>query len=127
MTFSFHRIPVGIDNCFLLRGERTVLIDGGAPFGASAFVNNLRRLGVDPQEIELVLLTHGHWDHIASLRFVLEQTGAKVAVHRDDQAWVEPAEPVERFVSRGFVRPLDPGGLPAVDVGLVLHSLVVGQ
>ena len=30
MTFSFHRIPVGIDNCFLLRGERTTLTVGRA-------------------------------------------------------------------------------------------------
>ena len=33
MSFSFHRIPVGIDNCFLLRGERTILVDSGAPGG----------------------------------------------------------------------------------------------
>jgi len=30
MNFTFHRIPVGICNCYLLRGERTVLIDAGA-------------------------------------------------------------------------------------------------
>ena len=38
MAFSFHRIPVGICNCYLLRGERTVLIDGGALGGMPSFV-----------------------------------------------------------------------------------------
>ena len=93
MTFSFHRIPIGIDNCFLLRGERTVLIDGGAPFGEKAFLRGMQKLDIDPQEIELVILTHGHWDHIASLDFVLKATEAKVTVHKNDQAWVENGNP----------------------------------
>ncbi len=127
MKFSFHRVPVGIDNCYLLRGERTVLIDGGAPFGAGAFVRHMRQLGVDPQEIELVLLTHGHWDHIASLGFVLEQTGAKVAVHRSDQAWVEggtpPFPPGVNSYGRGMIwmaeRLIHPK-LPSVKVDILL-------
>ena len=41
MTFSFHRIPVGICNCFLLRGERTVLIDGGAEGNVKAFTRDM--------------------------------------------------------------------------------------
>ena len=93
MTFSFHRIPVGIDNCFLLRGKRTVLIDGGSPMGEKAFKRGMQKLGVDLQEIELVLLTHGHWDHIASLDFVLKMTGAQVAVHKNDRHWVENGNP----------------------------------
>lgn len=93
MTFSFHRIPVGIDNCFLLRGERTIFVDGGAPFGMGSFVSNLKSLNVDPKEIELILLTHGHWDHIASLSDIRAMTGAKVAIHHKDQPFVESGTP----------------------------------
>ena len=93
MSFSFHRIPVGIDNCFLLRGERTILVDGGAPGGLNSFVNHMKQLNVDPKQIELILLTHGHWDHIASLSGVREMTGAKVAIHHADQYMVETGEP----------------------------------
>ncbi len=63
MSFSFHRIPVGIDNCFLLRGERTIPVDGGVPGGLNSFVNHMKQLHVDPKQIELIFLTHGHWDH----------------------------------------------------------------
>ena len=85
MSFSFHRIPVGIDNCFLLHGERTILVDGGAPGGLNSFVRHMKQLNVEPKQIELIILTHGHWDHIASLNGVRELTGAKVAIHRGDQ------------------------------------------
>lgn len=93
MTFSFHCIPVGIDNCFLLRGERTIFVDGGAPGGLSAFRRGLEKLGVEPREIALILLTHGHWDHIACLHPIQDMTGAPVAIHYRDQAWVETGRP----------------------------------
>lgn len=93
MNFSFHRIPVGIDTCCLLKGERMVLVDGGAPYGLNSFVRGIKQLNIDPKRIELIVLTHGHWDHIASLSGIREITGAKVAIHHRDQAWVETGTP----------------------------------
>lgn len=93
MAFKFYRIPVGICNCFLLRGERTLLIDGGAWGGFASFQNQLQVLNVDPKEIELILLTHGHWDHITCLADIQKMTGAKIAVHGRDQFMVETGEP----------------------------------
>ena len=93
MTFRFHRIPVGICNCYLLRGERTILVDGGAWGGFPAFQKQLQDLKVDPKEIELILLTHGHWDHITCLAEIQKMTGAKIAVHEKDTYMVETGEP----------------------------------
>lgn len=93
MAFKFYRIPVGICNCYLLRGERTILIDGGAWGGFSSFQRQLQTLNVDPKEIELILLTHGHWDHITCLADIQNLTGAKIAVHGRDQFMVETGEP----------------------------------
>ena len=93
MTFTFQRIPVGICNCFLLRGERTILIDAGALGGMSAFVSKMKALNFEPKQIDLILLTHGHWDHITNLSGIREMTGAKVAIHGRDQFMVETGEP----------------------------------
>jgi glyoxylase-like metal-dependent hydrolase (beta-lactamase superfamily II) len=89
MAFSFHRIPVGICNCYLLRGEQTVLIDAGAWGGTPAFVRGMQALNVDPQEIDLILITHGHWDHITCLSDIRAMSGAQVAIHHRDQAAIE--------------------------------------
>ena len=93
MAFKFYRIPIGICNCFLLRGDRTVLIDGGAWGGFASFQDQLKSLSVDPKEIELILLTHGHWDHITYLSDIQKVTGARIAVHKQDQFMVETGEP----------------------------------
>jgi glyoxylase-like metal-dependent hydrolase (beta-lactamase superfamily II) len=93
MTFRFHRIPVGICNCFLLRGERTILVDAGAMGGLSSFVKTIKTMGVDPKQIDLILLTHGHWDHITCLSDIRAMSGAKVALHQKDQFMVESGEP----------------------------------
>mgnify|MGYP003402131477 FL=1 len=93
MSFSFQRIPLGICNCFLLRGERTVLIDGGAEGHIKTFHSAMQRLNIDPKDISIIVLTHGHWDHIGTLHPIQQVTGAKVAVHYKDQPWVESGRP----------------------------------
>lgn len=93
MAFTFYRIPVGICNCYLLRGERTILIDGGAWGGFPDFQRQLAVLNIDPKEIELILLTHGHWDHITCLNDIQKISGAKIAIHKGDQFMVESGEP----------------------------------
>lgn len=93
MNFSFHRIPVGICNCYLLRGERTVLIDAGAQGCVKGFTRGMQKLNIDPKEISLILITHGHWDHIGSLHPIQQVTGAQVAVHHCDQPWLENGHP----------------------------------
>ena len=93
MTFTFHRIPVGIDNCFLLRGERTIFIDGGAWGDTPAFKRGMQNLNIDPKEIELIILTHGHWDHITCLSDIREMSGAKIAIHHSDQFMAEEGSP----------------------------------
>ncbi len=52
-------------NAFLVRTpEKNILIDAG--FGRKLF-ENLQTLGIKPEEINIVLLTHMHGDHIGGL------------------------------------------------------------
>ena len=56
-----------LQSCFSMRrGERRVLVD----FGVTGMIA-LRRYGIDPNEVETVLLTHLHGDHFGGLPFFL--------------------------------------------------------
>ncbi|GHV57767.1 hypothetical protein AGMMS49579_24110 [Spirochaetia bacterium] len=53
-------------NTFLIRGNgHTVVVDTG--FGGAIF-ENMRQLGVKPEDVDAVLLTHMHGDHIGGLQ-----------------------------------------------------------
>jgi hydroxyacylglutathione hydrolase len=40
-------------------------------------------------EIKIIVLTHGHSDHIAALRDIQDKTGAQVAIHNEDADFLE--------------------------------------
>src|SRR5262245_2628313 len=90
--------------CFLLAdGDNSVMIDTGL-FGESLLVRRrLRRLGLRPQSIRAILLTHGHLDHAGNLARLKASTGATIYAHRDEQAHVSgcyPYEGINRWCGR---------------------------
>lgn len=69
-------------NAFLLRGGRgNVLVDAGNPGQAERILAQLARLGVTPEDVRLILITHGHVDHFGSAAALRRRTGAPVAIH----------------------------------------------
>ncbi len=89
VSVKIQPIVLGIDHCYLLRGEKTIMIDGGMPNRERDFRKRLERLSVRPEDIELLLLTHGHWDHVGSAAAIKELTGAKIALHSAEKTWLE--------------------------------------
>jgi hydroxyacylglutathione hydrolase len=72
---------------FLVRGEAgAVLVDTGMPGQAGQILDALAAHGVTPEAIRLILITHGHVDHMGSARELRERTGAPVTVHAGDAA-----------------------------------------
>lgn len=68
---------VGGGGCkvYLVRGtRRNVLIDAGLPFDYPFLVQHLGELGIEPGDVDMVLLTHEHMDHIGSAPFFPRRT-----------------------------------------------------
>ncbi|MFO7618030.1 MAG: MBL fold metallo-hydrolase [Bacteroidales bacterium] len=83
------RIRMGVSDCWLIRGESTILVDAGMPGKERSFERQLKRLKVDPKEISLVVITHGHFDHIGIAGHIRELTGASLAIHESDRSMLE--------------------------------------
>ncbi|HEY5996864.1 MAG TPA: MBL fold metallo-hydrolase, partial [Candidatus Deferrimicrobiaceae bacterium] len=67
-------------NCYLLRGSRkTVLVDTGLPWEKEILAGQLLALGLSPDDIDLVVLTHEHLDHIGAVPLFPRRT--VVAAH----------------------------------------------
>ena len=89
MTTEIHRLSLGFTGCYLIKEDGLVLVDAGVPNQGRKFLRDVRRLSLRPEDISLILLTHGHWDHAGSLRELKRLTGAGVAVNHREKSWVE--------------------------------------
>jgi glyoxylase-like metal-dependent hydrolase (beta-lactamase superfamily II) len=84
MSASIQTIKLGGVNCFLVRDKGIILIDSGTPGQHDKILEQVKKLELDPHEIELIIITHGHGDHFGSAHKIKELTGAKLAVHKED-------------------------------------------
>jgi hydroxyacylglutathione hydrolase len=85
MEIRIDRIRLGVTSCYLVRHEGTILIDTGHANQENRFAAKLGQLGARPEDIGLILITHGHFDHIGSAAKIAELTGAPVAIHQADK------------------------------------------
>jgi len=69
---------------YLVTGEETVLIDTCYPGRFKRIAAEMAELGVKPEEIKHILITHNDIDHIGSLKPLQEWTGAKVWISAGD-------------------------------------------
>jgi phosphoribosyl 1,2-cyclic phosphodiesterase len=75
-----------------------VLIDAGLSF--REICKRLRAVGQDPQELDAVLISHEHSDHIAGLRQLVKKTKAPIyltGMTRDAIDWKDLNPTIETF------------------------------
>ncbi|MBW2038148.1 MAG: MBL fold metallo-hydrolase [Deltaproteobacteria bacterium] len=74
---------------YLLDLGELVLIDAGAGTSFDEIVHNIEGLGLDPERIATVILTHCHIDHIGGAPQFRERFGTRIIMHHLDAEVVE--------------------------------------
>jgi glyoxylase-like metal-dependent hydrolase (beta-lactamase superfamily II) len=77
-------------NCYLVRtGRGFVLIDTGRANKRGRIEKELLSKGCLPGNLQLIVLTHGDFDHCGNARYFRQKFGARIAMHIDDSGMVE--------------------------------------
>jgi glyoxylase-like metal-dependent hydrolase (beta-lactamase superfamily II) len=89
-----HIIPMGMANAFLIEGDDGLaLIDAGYPGKERIVFEAIRGLGHSPAQLEHLIFTHGHPDHIGSAAAIVRETGARTYMHPLDISMAESGGP----------------------------------
>ncbi|MEJ2724636.1 MAG: MBL fold metallo-hydrolase [Deltaproteobacteria bacterium] len=79
-------------NTYFINGEKRILIDPGH-FAAFQHVrDHLARLSLTPEDVDLVIITHGHPDHMEAVR-VFTASSTLIAVHASEMAYIKGLAP----------------------------------
>lgn len=81
----------------LIRGSRTILVDAGHPGRRSLLLEQLAARGLTPDGIDLLVLSHAHWDHALNVdlfpnaQILVSAAERKYAANPRREDWATPA------------------------------------
>jgi metallo-beta-lactamase class B len=71
---------------YLIRtDEGLALIDTTMHHQTYLVFESIRKLGFNPKDIKLILLTHAHYDHVGAVRPIAEYSKAKIYMAKEDE------------------------------------------
>lgn len=101
-------LPVGPlqTNCYVISDEETldaVVIDPGGE--AEKILSLIKRKNLN---VNMIICTHAHFDHVGAVSRLKEETGARVALNRDDIEIYEKAQDQAAFWEYRIEDPPEP-------------------
>ena len=79
------KVPIMGSNAYLLKGKGgLILVDSGQKGGVRRIKKALTDLGEEITDIDLIIITHVHYDHVGSLAQIKNESSAEVLVHEKE-------------------------------------------
>jgi glyoxylase-like metal-dependent hydrolase (beta-lactamase superfamily II) len=85
-------------NSYFIEDEIRTLIDPGNYDCIENLLKDMKRDGLDPKKIDLIINTHTHVDHCGANQIMKDLSGAKIAVHRLEEQYL----PLARETTKMF-------------------------
>ena len=83
------------DGCiYLISLGELILIDTGAGWSVDQIIHNVQSLGLDGKNLNKILLTHCHIDHIGGAPEIRKRFGSKIYAHNLDAPPMEKGDPI---------------------------------
>jgi metallo-beta-lactamase class B len=95
--------------------EGHILMNTGMPSSGPMIVESIRKLGLKPEDIKILINGHAHIDHAGAFAFFKQQFGTQLAIMKDDVAAMESGDMGDFKYANDFV-------YPAVKVDRILRD-----
>jgi len=92
-------------NTYLVRGERFILVDTGFPSDEAVIRAGLEANGTRAEDMALIFVTHGHYDHFGSAAGLKASHNVPVSIHPTEAQRLENGvtTPVEVLTKTGHI------------------------
>lgn len=79
----------GLGAYLIATGEGHILLNTGMPSSGPMIADSIRRLGLRPEDIEVLLIPHAHVDHAGAIAYLQRLSGGRLMVMDGDVAAME--------------------------------------
>src|SRR6185295_17997890 len=103
------QIKLKFTNGYLIKSKRPILIDSGAPWDFGRLSYALKENGLKPEDLALVVLTHGHADHAGLGALLQKNYHVKIAAGAGDVKMLESGKNDElksQYFSAHLIKPI---------------------
>ena len=78
-----------INTAYIIKDQGAVLFDASYMGASKPFEKLLSTSGIEPDEIKLIIISHGDFDHAGGAKELQELTGAKIVMHEKECKYLE--------------------------------------
>lgn len=82
----------GNSHVFFIKGDRTAIVDTGAPGNERNILRALKSAGIPREHVSIIVITHAHWDHCGCLHALKAALNVPVMAGWPDAEFLEKGE-----------------------------------